>query len=280
MRFLGRRKLLFSTGGALVAVAVVVIVLVLSAGGVSAQASRASHGPIRVSTRTAGTSGCTRELFVDLAVLRRPQTTADRTFDPATSRVSGISQDAPAKPEYALVPQLGRLARTLPDGLRVYLATYAPTAGSPAALVGDVVYAYVAHARGHDATFAGEASAPFLATAVRLPPLIADRVLVQIVPDPASEVRWTFPRERIPNVPGVSDAKVIPGGTVTANVVGNVAAVKEVPWAIGPPSVATWLAARGRVIKTYRSAVRSSPQISTSGTVTATVTGTATPIHC
>ena len=275
MDFLVPRKLLLSTGGALVVVAVLVIVLV-SAGGVSAQASRASHGPVQVSTRTAGTSGCTRELFDDLAVLRRSQTTADRMFDPATARLSGISQGAPAKSEYALVPQLGRLARTLSNGLRVYLATYAPTAGSPAALVGDIVYAYVAHPRGHDATFAGEASAPFLATAVRLPPLIADHMLVQIVPDPVSEVRWTFPRERIPKVPGVSGAKVIPGGTVTANVVGNVAAVKEVPWAIGPPSVATWLAARGRVIKTYRSAVPSSSQISTSRTVT----GTATPIGC
>lgn len=123
MGLLGWRKLLFSTGGALVAIAVVVIVLVLSAGGVSAQANRASRGPIQVSTRTAGTSGCTRELFDDLAVLRRPQTTADRTFDPATERVFGISQDAAAKSEYALVPQLGRLARTLPNGLRVYLAS-------------------------------------------------------------------------------------------------------------------------------------------------------------
>jgi hypothetical protein len=281
MDFLVRRKLLISIGGALVVVAVVVAtVLVLSAGGVSAQASRASHGPVRVGNRTASTSGCTRELFEDLAVLRRSQTAADRTFDPADARVSGISQGAPSKSEYVLVPRFGRLARTLPSGLRVYLATYAPTAGSPAALVGDIVYAYVAHPRGYDATFAGEATAPFLASAVRLPPLIADHVLVQIVPDPVSEVRWTFPRERFPKVPGVSVAKVIPGGTVTANVVGNVAAVKEVSWAVGPPSVATWLAGGGRVIKTYHSAVPSFSNISTSGAVTATGTGTATPIGC
>ena len=201
MGFLGRRKLMFSTGGGLVVVAVVVVtVLVLRAGGDSAQASRDSHGRTQVTNRTTATSGCTRELFDDLAVLSRPQTAADRTFDPATARVSGISQGGPAKSEYALVPHL-RLARTLPNGSRVYLATYAPTAEKPATLVGDIVDAYVAQPHGHDATFAGEESAPFLATAVRQPPMNVDRMLVEIVPNPVSEVRWTFPREPIPKVP-------------------------------------------------------------------------------
>ena len=281
MGFLGRRKLMFSTGGALVVVAVVVVtVLVLSAGGDSTQASRDSHSRTQVSNRTTATSGCTRELFDDLAVLSRPQTPADRTFDPAAARVSGISQGGPAKSEYALVPHLGRLARTLPNGSRVYLATYAPTAESPATLVGDIVDAYVAQPHGHDATFAGEESAPFLATAVRQPPMNVEHMLVEIVPNPVSEVRWTFPRERIPKVPGVSGAKLIPGGTVTANVVGNVAAAKELPGAFGLPSVATWLAAGGSVIKTFHFAVPNFSHISTSGTVTATMSGTATPIGC
>jgi hypothetical protein len=281
MGFLGRRKLMFSTGVALVVVAMVVVtVLVLSAGEDSAQASRDSHSRTQVSNRTAATSGCTRELFDDLAVLSRPQTAADRTFDPATARVSGINQGGPAKSEYALVRHLGRLARTLPNGSRVYLATYAPTTESPEALVGDMVYAFVAQAHGHDATFAGEESAPFLATAVRRPPMNVDHLLVEIVPNPVSAVRWTFRRERIPKVAGVSGAKVIPGGTVTANVVGNVAAAKRLPGAFGLPSVATWMAAGGRVIKTFHFAVPNFSSISTSRTVTATMTGTATPIGC
>jgi hypothetical protein len=234
-----------------------------------------------MSNRTAATSGCARELFDDLAVLSRPQTAADRTFDLATARVSGISQGGPAKSEYALVPHLGRLARPLPNGSRVYLATYAPTAESPEALLGDMVYAYVAQAHGHDATFAGEESAPFLATAIRQPPMNVDHMLVEIVPNPVSEVRWTFARERIPKVPGVSGAKVIAGGTVTANVAGNVAAAKELPGAFGLPSVATWLAAAGSVIKMFHFAVPNFSHTSTtSGTLTATVTGTATPIGC
>jgi hypothetical protein len=102
----------------------------------------------------------------------------------------------------------------------------------------------------------------------------------EIVPNRVSEVRWTFPRERIPKVPGVSGAKVIPGGTVTANVVGNVAAAKEIPGAFGLPSVATWMAAGGSVIKTFHFAVPNFSHISTSGTQTATMTRTATPIGC
>ncbi len=89
-----------------------------------------------------------------------------------------------------------------------------------------------------------------------------------------------IPSRADPQGAGPAGDKVIPGGTVTANVVGNIAAAKELPGAFGLPSVATWLAAGGSVIKTVHFAVPNFSHISTSGTVTATMTGTATPIGC
>lgn len=276
MSFFGSLKWMVSRGVALVAAVALVVVLFALSGGGSARASRGSPTHLEAG----GGSGCTRELLTDLAVLRRHQTAVDRAFDPTTARISGLSQSPSFKPDYRLVPKLSRLARALPNGSDVYLAVYAPAAGSPEALVGDTVYAYVVEPHSEDASYAGQESAPFLSTAVSQPPMDINGMFVQIVPTQVVEVSWAFPREQIPKVPGVAPAKTIPAETLTAHVIGNIAAVKKSVDAFGFPSVVTWLAANGHEIKTTHFPAVNFSHISSSATGTATATVTGTPITC
>jgi hypothetical protein len=77
--------------------------------------------------------------------------------------------------------------------------------------------------------------------------------LASVVPDGVARVRWTFSRERLPNRADPKSGFVLPGGVVTADVVGNIAAAEAISRSVVNPSSVTWLNAAGRPIGTSHS---------------------------
>jgi hypothetical protein len=105
------------------------------------------------------------------------------------------------------------------------------------------------------------------------------------VPDRVARVEWTFPRERLPRLPGQARGRVIHAATVTARVTGNVAAARMVPGAFIEPSATIWFDAAGRRIRTFRFTVPNlaKPVTVTTGSSTSisgTAQGRAVPIDC
>jgi hypothetical protein len=234
--------------GLAISTAVVVIVAVIALVG--------HRHPVQ---HSAARTDCTRQLLGDLAVLRRPQTQADRAFQPGPVP-PGVDRAHRASFPYAPVPGLTRLARTLPDGSRVFLAVYAPLPRSLAPPIGDIAFVFVARPRANvadrqvrtlSASFVTETSAPFLSSSYQIPPTEAGDVYLGVVPDKVARVEWTFPRERLPNLPHLHGGHVFRGVTLTANVIGNIAAARAIPYSFFMVSRATWLNATGRTIKTF-----------------------------
>lgn len=261
--------------------AVAVVVLVVATGGQSAtglksQSAANSFISAVVRRREAGSpaaqgSRCTRLLTSALSVLARAQAATDRLFDPVTAHVSGVSQTPAMRTDFKLVPALDRMARALPNGDRVFLAVYAPTLRGVAAATGDLVDLYVAGRQPQSASFGGEASEPFLTEGLPQSPIVADHTLLELVPNGVAAVRWRFPSLRVPKLSG-HPGKTLPGGTLVAHVVGNVAAADPIPGILPTPSTITWLAHDGHVIKTLN---EGTPKFQTSTTGSSvTVTGT------
>jgi hypothetical protein len=235
--------------GSVAAIAILVLAVALTGHGRHVQAS----SPPRPTGAPTG-AVCTRRLLSAVAVLRRPQTRADRAFNPQGIRITGVSQSKPFP--YVVVPGLTRRARTLPNGRPVFFVVYRPTGDTLLTELGDLLQVVVPSPGGRSAAFVTQVMAPMLPSDYRQPPLRIADVYLGLVPNGVARVTWTFPREAVPRitVPGgpVLKAHVIPGAQITATVHGNVAAANSPRQRVFLPSIATWLAADGHVIKTVK----------------------------
>ncbi len=235
------------------------IFLALIAGACSGSSARHVHAS---ATRRPTASVCTRHLLAALAVLRRPQTQADRAFNPEGIRITGVSQPTPSP--YVVVPGLTRLARTLPNGRPVFFVVYRPLSDTPETQLGDVLQVFVPSTGRRSAAFVTRSVPPLLSYTYRQLPLRIADVYLSLVPNGVARVQWRFPRVVVPriSVPGgpVFRAHVISGAEITATVQGNIAAANAPPHPVLFPSVATWLAADGHVIKTVKYYVSSLPK--------------------
>lgn len=230
--------------GAAVAVAGVALVAVLALTTVGHRST--PRGSARVSAGA-------RQLVAELAVLRRPQTAADRSVPARLERAPLAG--------WRIDPRLTRLAMTQRVGaasvLRVYLVVSVPTARAIAgrssanqvALGTAFISAIVVDSRGRIAGRDGETAATLErpTTALAIARLAgAARILdVTIVPDPVRRVRWVFA--------GTSTGA--PPITVYPSVAANVA-FAPTSSARGLFDSVTWYGADGRVIGFYDAAAR------------------------
>jgi hypothetical protein len=212
-------------------------------------------------------------------VLHRAQTPADRAFDPSAPMVRHQIDDHNNEFQYTPVTKLVRLARTLPNGSKIFLAVYAPGTGSPEAPLGDVLLTFATSHDGKTVSYLNQELAPVVSgAATGAPPSRVGSYIISVVPDNVSRVSWTFPRVVLPEVKGApGSGGVLRGGTVLASVVGNVAAARMIPHSFSNPSIVKWLAADDRIIKTTHNAVPNFSNVSTTGG-SVTITGTGTVI--
>lgn len=168
-----------------------VIAVLASAAVVIAVASIAllAHGR---STSAASSAG-TKQLVAKLAVLRRPQTAADRL-------PGHLHIQSPETPQGKIIARFTRLVRTLPGGTRLYLVvtTWSPDSSWSKRLGDQVAIVELSGGR------AGESlpiPAADLTNANQVSPLTpfppgaraaATTLDVSIVPDGVARVRWTF----------------------------------------------------------------------------------------
>jgi hypothetical protein len=275
--------------GSVAAIAVVVIAIAVTGHGRHGQASSAGH-----STESA----CDRQMFAQLAVLRRPQTAADRRFDPQTvtgpspgeSHPSGSPLRQPNSNSTSfpgvIEPGLTRLARTLPNGRRVFLVVYKQDLASVFPASSQAITSVEAFVVG-DQPSSAVSSEPFFPESVsslyRVPPTEVANVYYSVVPDDVARVEWTFPHETIPPVKGpgghVLAGRVFPRTELIASVQANVAAAEAPRRPLFAPPFVTWLAADGHVIKSYRYKLPNFAHLPKSKTVTATMTGVGSPVN-
>jgi hypothetical protein len=274
--------------GSIAAIAVAIIAIAVIGHGAHGKASPA---------QSSGGSACTRQLLGELGVLRRPQTRTDRAFVPPAFPTG--SQASPnGNPGNALttttstfsqfiVPGLTRLARTLPNGRRIFFVVYKPELDMSPGSGGDVVWVFITGPGTSSAAPADLVLPQLLSSRYQQnPPSENANVYFSVVPDGVARVVWTYPRVAVPRIKvphgPVLPAHVIPGAKLTASVQGNVAAAIKPPHVGGLPSATTWFAADGSLIKTFRYPV-SSPRFRTprpGTTTTQTLTSTAVPASC
>jgi hypothetical protein len=216
------RGALVSAVCVLVAVAVVVGALTLVSGGSNRRAQPAA---------TPGANA----LIARLAVLRRPQTPADRM--PTHLLLSGPTHPRLSGPTGTVMPRLTRLIAQRP-GVRLYLVVTSPVAqrGGPdwPAALGDQVSLIAV--RGHSGVQTAPVPAAVLGDAAPLVPFPSHRPrVVQIVPDGVAHVRWSYPilPEQFHHI------------AVTTSVADNLAIS---PPQQAEPARATWLRADGTVV--------------------------------
>jgi hypothetical protein len=189
-------------------------------------------------------------LIAKLAVLRRPQTSADRL--PRNLEINrGPAGTIPAGRRLGMiVPSLSRLVATLP-GARLYLVVTTPVGGDLpiwSASLGDqvTIVAITGHGvtetPGYPAVELPDAS-EFIRAGITPAPGGAgartpwpDAYDVAIVPDGVARVRWTF-----------ANQAGAPGRTITAAVRNNVA-ITHLTASTAVLLRATWYAADGRVV--------------------------------
>lgn len=230
-----------TAGGAALATAVV-LALAVAVGAIIAVGHRGSH-PSRVAP--SARSDPAQALMSILAVLRRPQTVADRTLPDAVGRhLSNVFGS-----DVRVVPGLSRLVATLRGnglsrGVRVYFVVVTSPGGRPDKLV-EVMW------RGMGGGIGGLSSASEL---YRPPSAIPGVGVVSatgrayywssIVPDGVSSVRWVFKTRPTRTTP----AKPVPVYPAIGN---NLATA---PVSIHPTTSAvhvTWYDRRGRVLATF-----------------------------
>jgi hypothetical protein len=191
--------------GATVAIAVAALALVL------AGHSRPQSQP--------GASGnapaAAQRLMSMLAVLRRPQTAADRTLPTSVARTLA----SPGGGGRTIVPQLTRLVATVANGppggpaphVRFFLIVTAPATApenppKPSPALGDLVSIAWANSAGRGGVDAGLPAAWLYTKATMRPQITAVGYNIGIVPNGVTRVRWSFD-----------------GGTVSPTVQHNVA---------------------------------------------------------
>jgi hypothetical protein len=234
--------------------------------------------------QSAARSTCTARLLDELGVLRRPQTASDRAFAPPSNPTSASGEAAVSGFPYELLPGLTRRARTLPGGSQVFLAAYAPKLTGPVAAIGDLVFVFIVDHPGQAPASGGEVSALLLDSSYRLPPQRIGGSLFSVVPDQVARVQWTFSRERLPRLAHAPAPIVLRGGTLTADVSGNIAAATALTHASLIPTITRWFNSRGDVINTFRLApsrvaksTSNSSTVQSQGTVVGTVSSTTSP---
>jgi hypothetical protein len=172
-----------------------------------------------------------RALVDELAILRRPQTAADRGAPALPPRSSGQFTGA-------VVPSLTRMVYTAP-GIGVYLmvARALPTAHGPGQTVGYILLESVSARSSNGAGYSGVASVGGDRALLPEPTPIGGRI-TGIVPDSVARVRWAFSR----NPQSGSTGQPV---TIVARPHENV--VNVALHRIDAPAV-TWYAAGGHVI--------------------------------
>jgi hypothetical protein len=186
-----------------------------------------------------GVSVQAHQLVSLLAVLRRPQTAADRAVPWTTAEVPRRFYDGP-------VPTLTRRVFTFPGGRGLFMVVLThPTAfGAPPALsprLGDGVALWSLCCNG-----SGEPAAALRAHTQLLPEERgvpgghAEYYAYSVIPDGVARVKWVFAPLRSPT-------RTWPRTTIWAKVQNNVAVAPVVPIPRAVSS-ATWYAADGRVV--------------------------------
>jgi thiol-disulfide isomerase/thioredoxin len=189
----------------------------------------------------ASAGSATRSLVSELAVLRRPQTPADRAVPWPSSQLLG------RRPFDQPVPSLTRRVFTFPNGRGLFMVVLAhPTAdGGPGPVLppqlgdGVALWSICCNGVGQPAAWLGAHKQ--LAPEERgVPQSTAVYYAYSVVPDGVSRVRWIFA--------GLRTAKrTWPRATVWATVQNNVAVARVVPFPL-PILSATWYSTNGRII--------------------------------
>ena len=195
--------------------------------------------------RGAGRQLTPAQIVSELSVLRRPQTPADRAARP--------SCPSPCRTRY--LPTMTRLARTLPDGRRVFLSVWRETTFQSSAPAGGYrVVAFVAAAAGVPRLNAQSLSSISVLVGDQLTVVpsadasSASPLWTAIVPDAVSHVRWTFGcRHR--NCPDALRAPI----TIDVPAVKNVTAARVAQTAqqARVPTRVDWYDRRGHLLASF-----------------------------
>lgn len=212
--------------GAAVVVAVVIVI---------AAVGTVHRGGGGLSTIPSGARG----LMARFAVLRRPQTAADRAYP--TSLLAPLTGRDLRGLHLTIVPSLIRVAPA-PRGVRVVLFVARTTSDRP--LVGSRI---TRSALGYHLEAIAFVSARGRARGALMGglPSTINGIEVGVVPDGIARVRWTFRRE---STAAAGTASQPP--SVSAKVHENVAAAPALR--VGPPTSATWYDARNRVVASVK----------------------------
>jgi hypothetical protein len=261
----GHRRAIRSTGGFLALVASGLIVLAV--GALLLVGHRHPHRAATSTSQSGERVPTLAELKAGFAVLRRPQTAADRA----------VRTLCPRPCTERLLPGLTRLARTLPGGSRVFLGVWQLRVAQRRAPAGSY---------GLDEVVAGAKGAAILdPTSIASTPVLVGGALsglptadvapsvplwTAVVPDGVSSVRWTFVCPHGRNDCRPADSEPV---SVDVKVVDNIAAAR-VPATGGDArgaGLAEWYGRDGRSIAIFSSPVSpTTPFLQTAPTVTVT----------
>jgi hypothetical protein len=243
----------------LLAIGAVVVLLAGGGGGGSAAAQtvrsqlaarlRVTEAEVHNSLNPLGATPDLRQLMANFAVLRRPQTAADRSWHPHCDCAGSATQ----------LNHLTRFAMTLPHGYRVFLDVERFIAGGQLNTPGgsymmnlDLVDRY----GNVDSTSFGantQYTVHPISTADPGPPsaLQSGAGFASVVPDGVAKVSWTFgcPRGDRPS----NGIKAGPSRTVVVPVINNVAAVwlTKAPAACPESTNVVWLGADGHTVASF-----------------------------
>ncbi|MGH2873932.1 MAG: hypothetical protein ACRDL5_15905 [Solirubrobacteraceae bacterium] len=223
-------------GGLFAAFGVAIAVAVAAAGIVLVGHARPSRAPAAGAVVPAAARG----LVSQLAVLRRPQTAADRAVPWSTDQVQRRSFDR-------LVPGLTRRVFTFPNGRGLFMVILAhPTSyGAPGSLLpsrlGDGVALWSLCCNGVDEQASWLSADTQLVPEERgVPQASAMYYAYSVVSDRVARVKWTFAGVRTPT-------RTWPRATIWAKVQNNVAVARVMPFPLRVLS-ATWYGTDGHVI--------------------------------
>jgi hypothetical protein len=232
--------------GAIVAIAVAALALVL------AGHSRPQSQPGAFDNAPAAA----QKLVSTLAVLRRPQTAADRTLPASVARTLA----SPAGGGRTIVPELTRLVATVANGppsaptpqVRFFLIVTAPATvpgnpPKPGPALGDRVSIAWENSAGHGGVDAGLPMAWLYTKATMRPQITAVGYNIGIVPNGVTRVRWRFVDGTVnptvhDNVALAPSMRYTPAGNGAQTV-----AVLEPKYLLG----VTWYGPHGQVISSF-----------------------------
>lgn len=221
--------------GPLIPVLTTVLVLAIAALALLTLTHRSQH-PNRSASPAVPTGA--QQLVSELAVLRRPQTTADRALPAWWPRFQRLTK----RQLYAsAVPGLTRLVATLPGDDKVFMFVLAPTAPRGSAPRNTAYQLGLLSINPHGAGGGGAGTASFLYR--DLQPGCFNDASWSVIPDGITRVRWIFARQdRL----GFVYPKAL---TIEIPVKNNIA-IAEIPERAPcvSPAVVRWYAADGHIV--------------------------------